>query len=61
MRLVVDFDELPDADLRILLRGREAGVAKHFLDGAQVRALAQKVGGESVAQRMRTDADESGM
>ena len=35
------------------LRGRKAGVAQQFLDGVQVGPLAQQVGGEGVAQRVR--------
>src|SRR2546428_342701 len=53
MRLIVNVDELLDGYLRVLLRGRQAHVPEHFLDGAQVCALGQEVGGKGVPQRMR--------
>src|SRR5712691_11487931 len=48
--LVVDVHQLPDRDLGVFLGGGEARVTEHFLNGAQVGALAQQVGGEGVAQ-----------
>ena len=35
------------------LRGGNAGVAEQGLDGADVRAVLQEVGGKAMAQRMR--------
>ncbi len=58
MRLVVDRHHLIDADLGVLLRGREGGVAEEFLDGAQVGAAIEQVGGEGVAQGVRGDVLE---
>ena len=40
-------------DLGIALRGREAGVAEQLLDRPQIRAGAEEMRGEGVAQRMR--------
>ena len=34
------------------LRGRDIGVAEHFLDGAQVSPALKQVGGEGVPKRM---------
>ena len=35
------------------LRGGDAGVAKHFLDDAQVPTILEEVGRETVTQRVR--------
>src|ERR1043166_793596 len=53
MRLVVGFHQAAEVDVRVALRGREARVAEELLDGAQVGARAEKMGGESVPQRVR--------
>ena len=42
--------------LRVQLRGRQIRVPEHLLQGAQVTAARQQVGGEGVAQRVRAHA-----
>src|SRR5439155_5227315 len=53
MRLIVNVDQLLDGYLSVLLRGRQAYVPEHLLDGAEVCALGQEVRGERVPQGMR--------
>ena len=38
MRLVVDFEEMVDTDLSILLRRRERSMTEEFLDGTEIGA-----------------------
>jgi len=52
MGLIVDRHELIDADLGVFLGGGEGDMAEEFLDGAQVGAAVEKVGGEGMAQGM---------
>ena len=56
MGLVVDFAEVAPRDVGVDLGGGEAGVAEEFLDGAQVGAGLEQVGGEGVAERVGADA-----
>ena len=49
----VDLPEGLDADMGVNLRGVEAGVAEHFLDVADVRAVLMHVGGAGVAEQVR--------
>ena len=37
------------------LRGGDGGVSQEFLDGADICAVCQKVGGEGVPEEMRVD------
>jgi hypothetical protein len=61
MSLIVNIHQLIDTDLSIFLRRREKGMAKQFLDSAQIGAAVKKVGGKRMSQRMRTDIfDQSG-
>lgn len=53
MGLVVDVHELADGGMSIFLCGGERLVAEEFLDGAEVGAVGQEMGGESVAQGVR--------
>ena len=39
--------------VRVNLRRRNIGVAKHFLDDSQVRAIAEKVRRETMAEQVR--------
>ena len=55
--LAVDVDELGGADVGVTLRGRELRVAEQLLDGAEVGAALEQVGGERMAQRVRADAE----
>ena len=43
-------------DVRVDLRGRDAGVAEHFLQGADFGAAGKHVCGEAVSQSVRADA-----
>ena len=56
MTAEVDLLELLAGEVRVELGGRDVGVAKHLLHGAQVAASGEQVGGEAVAQRMRAEA-----
>src|SRR4029450_2233221 len=49
----VSLEQVLAIDLGIALRGREAGMAEEFLDGAEIGAGAQQMRGEGMAQRMR--------
>src|SRR5262249_48536217 len=40
-------------EVGVHLGGRDVGVAEHLLDGAQVAAAGEQVGGEAVTQRVR--------
>ncbi len=55
MGFVVDVFELFFHHLGVDLGGGDIRVAQHFLDGAEVRAVFQKVGGERVAQGVGSD------
>ena len=46
------FSELGNGDLRINLRGIEAGMTEQFLDRAEVRAVLVQVRGAGVAEEM---------
>ena len=49
----VDLHELGVIDRGVALGGRERGVSQELLDGAEIAAIGQEVGGEAVAQRVR--------
>ena len=42
-------------DVRINLSGVDGGVAEELLDGADISAVREKVGGEDVAKHVRRD------
>jgi len=52
MGAVIDFKKPRSVDAGIDLGRRQAGMAEQFLDGAQIAAAGQKMGGEGVAQCM---------
>lgn len=54
--LVVDFAEAAAGEVGVDLGGGEAGVAEQFLDGAQVGARFEQVGGEGVPEGVGADA-----
>src|SRR5262249_2015630 len=51
--LVIDVHQASQIDVGVALRGREARVAEQLLDGPQVRAAAEEVGGERVTEGVR--------
>ena len=53
--MVVDFAEAAAGDVGVDLGGGEAGVAEELLDGAEVGAVLQQVGGEGVAEGVGAD------
>src|SRR3989344_500854 len=55
MKLFMHVVKLFVGDVGIDLGGGNAGVAQHDLDGADVRAVAEQVGGEAVADDVRGD------
>lgn len=48
MELVVNFFKSRLVDVRVDLSGRDAGVAKHFLDLAQVGAAGEQMSGKAM-------------
>ena len=63
MGFVVDVHELADGSVGVFLRGGERLVAEEFLDGAEVSAIGEEMGGEGVAERVGVevpvDVDEA--
>src|SRR5262245_46791507 len=53
MRALIYVEEPFGIHAGIDLRRRQAGVAEQFLDGPQIAAAAEEVGGEGMAQCMR--------
>ncbi len=51
----MNFAEVRVGDVRINLRRVDGGVTEELLDGADVGAIGEKVGGEGVAERVRRD------
>ena len=54
---VVDLEHVLHGELGVALRGGQALMSEHFLDGAQVGAFGQQVRGEGVAQRVGAHFD----
>ena len=52
MGLMVGFGEVFQRKMGVNLGGRRGGVPKEFLDGAQIGAMGEQMGGEGVAQFM---------
>lgn len=52
---VVEGAEVFGFDVSINLGGADVCVAEHFLDGAEVSAVMEEVGGEGVAEEVRED------
>ena len=55
MARIDQLDQPTAVDMSVDLRGRNIGMAKHSLQGAQVRAPGKQMRGESVAKDMRAD------
>src|SRR5207249_4929277 len=53
MRRVIDREEAFGLDRSVALCRRQAGMAQEFLNGAQIAAASEEMGGETVAQRVR--------
>ena len=53
MKFKMHVFQVPLIDVRVNLRRCDVRVAEHFLDDAQVRAVAQQMRGEAVAEQMR--------
>ena len=51
----MDFFEVGVGDVGVDLGGGDVGVAEHGLDGADVGAVHEEVGGEAVAEGVRGD------
>src|SRR3954447_10169457 len=58
--LVVDRLEIFERDLRVLLCSGETGVPEQFLDGAEIRPIAQQMCGVGVAEAMGVDSGVAG-
>ena len=56
MMLAVHFFKARAVDMRINLRRRNIGVAEHRLNGSQIRATFEQMGGERMAQGVRRHA-----
>ena len=50
---VVDFEQASYIDLGIALGRGQRSMAEQFLDGAQIAAAGQKMGGEGMSQSVR--------
>ena len=53
--LLIDFAEARHVDVGVDLRRRDAFVTEHFLDLAEVGAVLEHVGRETVSNRVRAD------
>lgn len=53
MKFRVNCFEPIGIDVRVNLRRRDVGMAQQFLDNTQIRAAADEVAGEAVAERVR--------
>jgi hypothetical protein len=56
MKLVMDAAKAVAVDMSVVLCSSDGGVAEKLLHGAQVSAAGEKMGRETMAQRMRADA-----
>ena len=56
VRLEVDLAPAAVRDVRVALGRPQVGVPEHLLDGAEVGAALEQVGGERVAEEVRVDA-----
>lgn len=55
MKLFVDFAEVGVSDVGVDLGGGDVGVTEHGLDRANVGAVHEEVGGETVTEGVRGD------
>src|SRR6185437_14259787 len=56
MGAFIDVEQAFGVDRSVNLRGRQRGVAEQFLDGAQIAAARQQMGGERMTQGVRRRA-----
>ena len=61
MELLVDFAQTTAGDMSIDFGGADTGVAKQFLDDAQIGSVLQEVSGEAVAQHVRSNPAVAGL
>ena len=55
MRTCIDLPEALTRDVRVQLRGGDAGVTQQLLDDSQVGTALEQVRGETMTQRVRRD------
>ncbi len=55
VKFLVDFFEVGVGDVGVNLGSADVGVAEHSLDGAEVGAVHEEVGGEAVTEGVRGD------
>ena len=55
VKAFVDFAEAVAGNVGVDLGGADVGVAQQFLNNAQVGAMLEEMGGEAVAQHVRSD------
>ena len=60
MAFLVDVQELLEVEVGVLLRRGQAGVAQELLDDPKIRAPAEEVRSEGVAERMGADLPADG-
>ena len=53
MKFFMRLAEAFDADVGVDLGGADVGMAEHFLDGPEVSAMIEEVGGEGVPEHVR--------
>jgi hypothetical protein len=53
MKLPVDGFQALLIDVSVNLRGRNVGVAEHFLNDPEIGPIAEQMGGEAVPEQMR--------
>ena len=59
MRVGVGFLQTLDGHVRVNLRRGKTGVSEQGLDAAEVRAVIEQMGGETVPKFMRTECDRN--
>src|SRR6266513_3854319 len=53
MELIIELLQPRPRDVRVDLRRRDVGVAEHHLDGAEIGAVLEQMGGERMPQHVR--------
>src|SRR5438270_13895372 len=55
MKLIIDLLQPRPRDMRVDLRGGDVRMAKHQLDGSEIRSVLQEMRGERMSQNMGRD------